>query len=299
MFYLVGIVSVRLLKSTDYASISEQVLANNFTILLIEHPLFQAKVSVYGGHVLSWQPTNQRPVLWLSDKAEYQAGKAIRGGIPICWPWFGPLLDEQGSNQGNHGFARTNQWQMTSLSITEEDVTLVLCFKGEHKHTSWQHAFEVEQTLVFSEQLTQRLSIKNLGSSLLPFGHALHSYFAVSDPKNVQLPALEGVSFDDKITGEKQQTGALTDCVGPLDRIYYDNNQQFITDTGWQRTIKVTSKNSAQWVVWNPGKEIAATMADVHSEGENEYVCLEAANTQWVTIEAGQSLEVSQLIEVI
>ncbi|MDO6426395.1 D-hexose-6-phosphate mutarotase [Thalassotalea sp. 1_MG-2023] len=291
--------SLTLLKSTDYASISQQQLANEHAILLIEHPLCQAKVSVYGGHVLSWQPTNQRPVLWLSDKAEYQAGKAIRGGIPICWPWFGPLIDEHGNNLGNHGFARTSDWQVSSCAITPEAITLVLSIKGENRHSAWQHSFEVEQTLIFSKDLYQQLSIKNTGESSLQFGHALHSYFAVSDPKNVQLPQLQGVHFDDKITGKKRQIDELVNCVGPLDRIYYDNTEQLIKDADWQRTIKVTSNHCQQWVVWNPGKDIAATMADVHQGGETEYVCLEAANTQWVSIEAGDSTAVSQQIEVI
>ena len=285
-----------ILSSTAFASISQTSLTQNISTLEIKHSLFTASVCLHGGHVLSWQPTGHDEVFWLSKTTEFKNGKAIRGGIPICWPWFGPNIDEEGNNGGNHGFARTNCWQLVSHEITEQDVSLVIELNDENEHYLWPTKFKLLQTLVFSTTFTQQLSITNLSLETVSFSSALHSYFAVSNPENVQVPYLEGALFDDKITGKKQQKDQLLNCVGPIDRIYYCSDKQVIIDEGLQRKITLEASQCLQWVLWNPGQEIAGNMQDIHPHGENEFVCLEAANTQWQSINAGDSVILSQKI---
>ncbi|MDO6444502.1 D-hexose-6-phosphate mutarotase [Colwellia sp. 1_MG-2023] len=287
-----------ILSSTAFATISQRSLNDNISILDIKHRLFTASLSLYGGQVLSWQPAGHAEVFWLSNTSEFKEGKAIRGGIPLCWPWFGPNIDENGNNGGNHGFARNNHWRLVSHDISENDVTLTLEFIGEQAHQLWPAKFNVIQTLIFSSTFSQKLTISNLSQERVEFSSALHSYFHVSHPSNVQVPNLKLVCFDDKITNKKQQTDHLANCVGPIDRIYYCSEQQTLIDSGLQRKINIESKHCHQWVLWNPGKQIADTMQDIHPEGENEFVCLEAANTQWQSIGAGDHVELSQAISV-
>jgi glucose-6-phosphate 1-epimerase len=290
--------STSILSSTAFASISQTVIDQDISTLEIKHPLFTASVSLYGGHVLSWQPTGHDEVFWLSKSTEFKNGKAIRGGIPICWPWFGPKIDKEGNNGGNHGFARTNRWQLISHEVTEQSVALVIELKGEGEHYLWPEKFKLIQTLVFSTTFSQQLSITNLSLKTVKFSSALHSYFAVSNPGNVQIPQLVDALFDDKISSEKQQTDQLVNCIGPIDRIYYCSDKQVIIDEGLQRKITLEGSQCQQWVLWNPGLKIAGNMPDIHPHGENEFVCLEAANTQCQTIDAGDNVTLSQKITV-
>lgn len=286
------------LLSNNFGSITQQPVADNVDIITVEHTLFTASISLYGGHVLSWQPKGHQDVFWVSKKAEFKEGKAIRGGIPICWPWFGPKLDTDGNNVGNHGFARNNTWQLARTEITQLGVKIVLSFTGENLHSAWPEKFNVEQTLFISENFSQVMKITNLSSHPVEFTSALHTYFAVSHPENTQVSELNSSYFDDKLTEKNHQQDTLENCVGPIDRVYHNNANQKIVDIEAKRTIEVCATNCEQWVLWNPGADIAETMADIHPAGENEYVCLEASNTVDKSIGAGKSVTVGQLISV-
>ena len=280
--------------STPNGHITQSQKGNDVSIIHIEHARCNASVSLFGGQVLTWQPTNQQPVFWLSESSCYQPNKAIRGGIPLCWPWFGAY-----KNAGNHGFARQMQWQLDKVDITEQAVTVVLTTSGEQLSALWPTPFKLVQTLIFSDKFSQTLTIHNLSDQAVQYTSALHSYFRVSSPENTQITNLNNVPFDDKITLKTAQQDTLTNCVGPIDRIYHNANAQRIHDTVWQRSIEVTSTQCQQWVLWNPGVAGAATMADVHTNGEHEYVCLEAANTQWQTIAANASTTLSQQVSIL
>ncbi|MEW6990060.1 D-hexose-6-phosphate mutarotase [Colwelliaceae bacterium 6441] len=290
--------TISVLSSNAFGSVSQKKINDDVSVLNITHQTCQASLSLYGGHVLSWQPQGEKEVFWLSKKAEYQQGKAIRGGIPICWPWFGPNIDDQGVNGGNHGFARTNNWQLVRSDITAQNITLVLEFQSEGEHLMWPDKFKLQQTLVFAETFQQDLTMTNLSTQSVNFSSALHSYFSVSHPKSVNVMQLNRSPFDDKITAKKNQTDQLENCIGPIDRIYYCQHDQTIIDQQWHRQINVSSTHCQQWVLWNPGQEIADNMDDIHPQGENEFVCLEAANTQWQAINAGQSVTVAQHVKI-
>lgn len=287
-----------IIEQTDYATVSLVNKNETVDIVTIDHPKGKASVSLYGGHVLTWQPSGHKPVIWISESAEFQEGKAIRGGVPICWPWFGPLLDETGQNVGNHGFARNSVWRLDNVEIAEQQVTMQLSLSGDDSHRLWPEPFKIVQTLIFGQEFTQELAIENRAEHEVEFSSALHSYFQVSHPKETVVEPLAILQYDDKISLETQQKSAIENCIGPIDRIYYGSDNQEIIDQGWQRKIKVESRGCHQWVFWNPGKDIATNMADVHYQGENEFVCLEAANTQWQAIPAKTAVKIAQTISV-
>ena len=181
--------------NNDFAHVTASSLNQSkdvefFEELNISHAHCQARVSLYGGQVLSFKPTGHKDVLWLSEQASYQAGKAIRGGIPLCWPWFG-FNDKQTAAQqknkvvANHGFARQLPWQIESINADEEGVTLVLVLKGKNQHSIWPNAYQLIQTLFFGKSLKQSLAMSNLSQEDAQYSAALHSYFTVSNPSNV------------------------------------------------------------------------------------------------------------------
>ena len=278
-----------------------------FEGLNISHPHCQAQVSLYGGQVLSFKPTDHKDVLWLSDNASYQVGKAIRGGIPLCWPWFGAndkqsqhLVNTQKKRlkAGNHGFARQLPWKIDNIQADEHGVALILVLAGENQHPLWPYAYRLTQTLFFGQSLKQSLAMTNLSQEDAQYSAALHSYFSVSNPINVSIDALTGASYSDKLTENSNVQQQAVSCVGEIDREYHSSENMTIVDSQWQRKIDIVSGNCQQWVLWNPGVELANTMADIHPHGEQEYVCLEAANTTWQALPAGETVIVSQEISV-
>lgn len=267
---------------------------NSGQIIHIKHPNCTASISIYGGHVLHWQPLGQESVFWLSDSAQFEQGIAIRGGIPICWPWFG---SKDGTT--SHGFARQNNWQLESINSEQRGVTVTLSLNGKDLDQQWPYAFELKQQLFFGQHFSQRLVMTNVDNLAWEYTGALHTYFRVGKPEQVVVPQLSDFDFDDKITQQSYcEPEQLLHCRGPLDRIYYTNEVTTLIDQQLRRMITVESDSCHQRVIWNPGSEIAKSMVDVHSNGEHEFVCLEVANTDSQVVEPGMSVEISQIITV-
>ena len=289
---------MKMLAENNFGQVQQVMLSADIPALVINHPNAQAKVSLYGGQVLSWQPKDQDDVFWLSKNSTYEQGKAIRGGVPLCWPWFGAHPEDGEGKAGNHGFARNQLWQLDNIDINEQGVAIHLSWQGSNMSELWPFACQLKQTLCFGQAFKQSLQMTNLGSSDTYYTGALHSYFCVSSPENIKIPALAQASFDDKLTGKLYPPQVLENGVGPIDRIYHTDNVMSIVDNGLQRIIELKTSNTKQWVFWNPGTELANNMADIHTHGEQEFVCLEAANTQMQLLPAGKSAIIAQEISV-
>ncbi|WP_171022387.1 D-hexose-6-phosphate mutarotase [Thalassotalea litorea] len=282
-----------LISESEYGTVRQQFVNDQLTYLTISHRLCEAKLSLFGGQVLSWQPNGQQEVFWLSRKSAFDQSRPIRGGIPICWPWFGLLV-----NESSHGFARNSVWQLSDLKIGPDAVNIIITLDTT-EHPKWKGNFRLTQTLSFSDVFTQSMMMENLSAQPLNLSFALHSYFKVSHPENATIPALVGSSFENKIAGTKQiKQLEPVNGLGPIDNIYYNSKSATIIDKGWDRAIEINKSNASQWVLWNPGSITASSMDDVHQHGEQEFVCLEAANTQWLSLEANGALTVGQEIKV-
>ena len=286
-------------------------LEENNSILNLSHGNCKARVSLYGGQVLSYKPAGHKDILWLSEQASYNEGKAIRGGVPICWPWFGPIEAKQlnksqeivGANTEKvkpqkHGFARQLLWGVTSINADASGITLVLTLSGEREHQVWPNAFILTQTLFFGDNFKQSLSMTNLSHDDAQYSAGLHNYFAVSNPSNVSIDTLTGVNYLDELTSKRDIQKQAVSCVGEIDRKYYNSEAMVIVDKKWQRKISIVSVNCQEWVLWNPGTTLAEKMDDIHVGGEHEYVCLEPANTELQALPAGETVVISQEIHV-
>jgi D-hexose-6-phosphate mutarotase len=248
-------------------------------------------ISLSGGHVMTWSPVGHEPVLWLSPHAKFSPGKSIRGGVPICWPWFGP--HERDPGLPSHGFARTAQWAVERSEASPDGSVLLTMamIPTDLTRTQWPHAMTVQVIVSLGTELRIDLITKNSGSTAVVVGEALHTYFAVSDIRQAKIFGLAGCNYVDKVDGgrRKVQDGAVT-IGGEVDRVYFNTTSECsIEDAGLNRRIRIKKSGSRSTVVWNPWSEKAAKMGDFGSDGYLGMVCIESGNAleNVVTVEPG------------
>ncbi len=234
-----------------------------------------ATIALQGAHVMTWAP-----VIWLSPVAKLAPGKSIRGGVPICWPWFGPHASDP--KLPGHGFARTVPWAVIATRALRDGRTQLVLRLTESDATraQWPHATPVEAHITVGAALEIELVTHNAGSVPVTVGDALHTYFAVSDVRRVAVHGLGGCTYLDKVDGgqRKQQRGAVT-IGSEVDRIYFDAGADcLIDDPGLNRRIRIAKRGSHSTVVWNPWVEKAAKMGDFGPGGYLNMLCVESAN---------------------
>lgn len=243
-----------------------------------------ATISLYGAQVLSFVPAaTGTNLLFVSEGAVYAPGQAIRGGVPVCWPWFGP--DPQGLGRPAHGLARTRCWSVVGSGATADGsiwLSLALCDSSETR-ALWPHAFELTLNITVGRTLQLALSTRNTGHARFAITQALHTYFAVSDIAHASVNGLDGCRYTDRATGAHsaaaQQTGPVH-FTGEVDRIYHGAPTVLeLVDAGIARRTAIRSVGSYTAVVWNPGAVLAERMADLPGEAWRRFVCVETANT--------------------
>lgn len=253
-----------------------------------------ASICLQGGQVLSWQPlSTPEPVLWMSQDAQFAAGKSMRGGIPVCWPWFGAHI--AGDPLPAHGFARTLPWQVKgsrSLDDGSTELSLTLPITAAVQ-AMWPHQAQLDMLINVGASLKIALITRNLGDADFSITEALHTYFSVSDIAHIHVDGLEGAHFHDKAAGwtEGDQIGVIPFAT-EVDRVYINTPERCtIVDPGFNRRIHIAKIGSQSTVVWNPWAQRAAQMGDLGHDGWQRFVCVESANalSNAVTVAAGKS----------
>ena len=240
-----------------------------------------AQISLQGAQVLTYQPTGAAPVLWVSSEARCRPGKAVRGGIPVCWPWFGPHPADPGKPA--HGFARAAPWEVRRSLATAASTQLLLGLPMRPEFLALMpDASGLDVTLAVSvgAQLHVALTTRNTGSVSIPLSQALHTYFNISDIDAVRVTGLEGCEYIDKVDGgsRKAQQGAVR-IGGEVDRIYLQTDaDSIIDDPGLQRRIRIKHEGSRSTVVWNPWIAKAAQLGDLGPDGYRHMLCVENTN---------------------
>src|SRR4051812_4361453 len=222
-----------------------------------------AQVYLHGAHVTHYQVNGQRPLLFLSQESLFQSDKPIRGGIPICFPWFGPKAGD--TSAPIHGFARLLQWNpLESKRLGDGSVRLVLGLQSsEVTKSRWPHDFSAQLHMTVGAKLELNFRVTNTSSQAFTFEEALHTYFSVGDIKTVRIDGLSGVRYLDKVDGakEKTQAGSIT-IEGETDCVYMDTTSStIIQDPSLSRKITVEKSGSHTTVVWNPWINKAKAMA--------------------------------------
>lgn len=268
----------------------------------VRHGQAELVVAQQGAHIISYQIDGDQPLIWSNPGAVFKHGKAIRGGMPICWPWFGNLQRNphhvqamrQSSEPANaHGEVRAIDWEL--MGMGEDGDALIIEFiqpKAEGQLPGWPHTVGLKLQIRMDSALNVSLISFNAGPEDVSLSQALHSYFAVSDVRQVSIEGLDGVSYLNTLESWETQIVQAGDVTftGETDRIYQDTpNLISIVDPGWQRRIQIQTAGSSSAVVWNPWVEKTQTFSDMEADGWQNMVCVETANvlTDSVTLKPG------------
>lgn len=242
-------------------------------VIVVDHPTVRASVTLQGAHLLSWKPAGEEDVLWLSETSLFEHGKAIRGGVPICWPWFGPAAS---ADLPSHGFARNLDFRLTAHNEDANGVVLTFELKSsEQSRQFWPHDF----TLFARYKLGKTCEMELESHGEFETQSALHTYFNVGDISAVKVSGL-GHRYLDKVNGGVE--GNLTDGVQTFpdrtDRVYYEPEAcSVIHDDKLLRRIEVIHHHHCNVVGWNPGPALSVSMSDVPDDGYKTFVCVETA----------------------
>lgn len=279
-----------------------------------EHPLTgvearpgQSHYAIFdhGAHAWAWQPDGQRPVLWLSAHSRFASGQAVRGGVPVIFPWFG--TGPAGDRQPAHGFGRLQAWNRRHVAdTTDTDGRLVVeleldpTMTGEQPDFPFSYSAGLQAT--FTPQYLQvALEVRNTDTTDVTFEAALHTYLAVSDVRQVSLHGLDGVHYLDRTATATAlpvvQRGPVT-ITAETDRIYQEHPAVTLHDPGWTRSLTISDEGAANLVVWNPWVAKAAAMADFGDDEWTGMICVESANVldHAITLEPGESHRLSQRV---
>jgi len=255
---------------------------NGLAYIEIDNRHATAKIALQGGHVMQWQPKSaSEPVLWLSSNARYIEGRSIRGGVPICWPWFGAHPTD--SSYCPHGFARVITWKVMNVCQLPNGTTRLLLEMPltEVAKKQLSYPFQLTLQITIGNYMRLEMTTKNLANHPFMIGEAFHTYLNVSDVKNTHITGLENLVYSDKVEAyvRNVQHGALK-FDGEFDRVYLNSREDcLIRDSGFDRAIRVAKSGSNTTVIWSPGAEKVAQMTDMGAPNEwRKTLCVESAN---------------------
>lgn len=257
-------------------------------IIKINNNSASAKIALQGAHIFYYAKKDKKPLLWLSEVSDFEVGKAIRGGVPICWPSFGinnPDLPQ-------HGFARTSLFKHVSTKELDANTTEVILILKHSKETLalWPYKFELELKVTVSDKLTMELRTTNLDDKTFKITQALHTYFAVSHISDVRVKGLDKKPYLDVLTNEQLTQNGDIVFEEEVDRVYQEvdkvNGGAREGALGYaeillldkDRTIHINNEGSSSVVVWNPWIEKGKRMSAMRDEAYNDFVCIESAN---------------------
>lgn len=239
-----------------------------------------ANIALQGAHIATFQPRGEEPVIWLSPLAKFAPGKSIRGGVPICWPWFGPHKSD--SKLPGHGYARTVPWEVLETKALNDGSTFLRfgLVESDATRAQWPHPSTVHLEVTVGKSLRVELVTVNTGTVAFELGEALHTYFQISDVAKMTIRGLENCAYLDKVQDFAhftQKDGIVIES--EVDRVYINTAADcVIEDKGMKRAIRIAKQGSMSTVVWNPWTEKADKMGDFGENGHRGMVCVESGN---------------------
>ena len=255
------------------------------TVISVTTPHATATISLHGGQVLSYVPVeggndSNHDLLFVSNNAYFQNDKAIKGGAPICWPWFAAHTEDE--SLPFHGFVRNQAWQVHATECRDNgDVVITLVFNDtEQTQKLWPYSFELKEVITVGASLGIDLITNNTGSQAFSLTQAIHTYFSVGDITQVKVTGLEGKPYLDKVEAfaAKSQTGPIT-VNKEVDRIYQQVDLPLVIhDAAFNRRIHIEHTGSATAVVWNPWVKISEKSQDLEDDSYQHFICVETAN---------------------
>ena len=245
----------------------------------ITSPEAAGEMYTHGAHVTSWTPAGGEEVLFLSSQTRWEHGHAIRGGIPICFPWFGGKADDPKAPA--HGLVRTKSWQLESITQVGRAVTVSMFTESDESTKRWWPAeFRLVHRATFGRELSLKLEVTNTGKTSLRFEEALHTYHRVGNIEMTRVRGLDKVQYLDKTDSnrKKVQRGEIA-IVSETDRVYLNTQDAVeLEDTVLRRRTRVIKQNSLTTVVWNPWVQKAQALSDLGDDEWMQMICIETSN---------------------
>ncbi len=263
-------------------TVSFRLGPGNFIYLDIRNAKSSASICTYGAHIVDFTPAGERPVLWMGGHSWFEKGKPIRGGVPVCWPWFGPLQDPA---MPAHGFARLSQWRVKSVGELDCGATRVVLAlnTADVEAVKPAFAFDLEMEFVIGRSLQLRLTSTNRSGEEQEIADALHTYLSVAESAEISVRGLDSVEYMDRVVGAPVVDGLVQkgdiriDC--EVDRVYLGTTAAVeVVDPGFGRTIRVEKSGSSETVIWNPWIRKSHAMPDFGDEEYHGMICVEAVN---------------------
>jgi len=270
--------------------------------IVVDHPHAVGEIYLHGAHVTHWQPHGHEPIFHMSPNAVFAEDKPIRGGIPICLPWFGPKAGDAGAP--SHGFVRTRAWTPVGASEDPHGATVRLRLDvPADASPHWKAPFTAELAVSFGHSLAVVLKVTNTGAAPLKFEEALHTYYRVGDANEATVSGLHNTDYLDKPTGGQRlpQKDVAIHFGSEVDRVYLNTDHPCaIHDPSLGRTITVEKQHSRSTIVWNPAEKRAGELKDIGTQNWTGFVCVETANVgeYAVTLPPGESHEMHLLVRV-
>lgn len=253
-----------------------QEFDNGFKYIEIKNSYANAKIALQGAHIFEFTPHDAKPLLWISEASNFEYGESIRGGIPICWPWFG--MHKTDENLPQHGFARTAIWELISSKELQNSTQITMMLRSDAK-TKEMFDYEFELTLVFNiaEELTLELKTKNLDTKSFNITQAMHTYFNISDISNISILGLQNKPYLDALDFKyKKQVSALK-VDKEVDRVFQKITKEVILKDK-DKSISIKNYGSKSVVIWNPWIKKCSQMSAMNKESYKTFVCIESAN---------------------
>ena len=267
----------------------------------IHIPAAEADLYLHGAQVTSWRPAGEEEIIFLSGASRFEDGRAIRGGIPICFPWFRSKADD--ARAPAHGFVRTKTWQLDSITQNGSDVVVELSTESdESTQRWWPHAFHTVYRVTVGSALKLELIVTNTGTESFRFEEALHTYHRVGDAEKIRVSGLDGVKYLDNTDAnrEKTQEGDVI-MTKPVDNAYLNTAGTLtLVDPVLKRRIEIAKEHSLTTVVWNPWESGAKAPADLGDDEWRQMACMEACNilSHAVTLAPGERHAMTATIKV-
>ena len=251
----------------------------DYPVLEIENVHCKALIALHGAHLMDWTPLGEESVIYTSPDAIFREGKAIRGGVPICWPWFNAHPSDD--SLPSHGIARNRFWTLRLVEETPNGTIVKMELKSSTETRGiWDHSFHATAEFFLGETATVSITTRNVGDQPFTVGGALHSYLQVSNISEVVLKGLDGKRYIDTVGGEAEhmQHGDVT-VSEEVDRIYLGTSEEVVLKDR-KREISITRSGSHSLVVWNPWIDKAESLGDLPNNAYKDFLCIEAANAR-------------------
>ncbi len=263
---------MNLTDAANVPGIRVSELAPGYPVLHLQHSDLQASVSLYGGQLLSCQQ-GDHALLWTNPRLQLIPGKALRAGVPVCWPWFGTL----DAALPAHGFVRTRLWQLVSAQHSDSALTVTLAIRDDdNTRTLWPHRFGLQLQIRLGDVLSVQLLMQNTDDHSWLAAGALHSYFAVSDIGETVVSGLDGAVYTDQLSGRSAQQHGQLEFRGETDSIYQYGSGRLQIAAG-NRCLQLQQHGNTDTVVWTPWTDKASRLGDVHGDDWRQFVCVETA----------------------